>query len=145
MSGNESSDLPARELENRSEREAFVRGTFAELFLWFRRHSGSQDRAADLTKDTIAAFWVSLDRIRGDVSLRTWIWFPTRAIASRICAESSEGDGFPIGSKSAYVGFGSRFLQEISGRSRSSLGSKRSRRFRIDVNPSVSYNSRLAG
>ncbi len=47
---------------------------YAGLFRWFCRLTGSSDRAADLTQETFAAFWVSLDRIRSDVSLRTWLY-----------------------------------------------------------------------
>jgi RNA polymerase sigma-70 factor (ECF subfamily) len=52
----------------------FVRASYADLFRWFCRLTGSPDRAADLTQETFAAFWVSVDRIRSEVSLRTWLY-----------------------------------------------------------------------
>ena len=55
-------------------REEFVRAAYAGLFGWFCRLAGSPDRAADLTQETFAAFWVSAHRIRGEVSPRTWLY-----------------------------------------------------------------------
>ena len=54
--------------------EAFVRAAYAGLYGWFYRLEGSSDRAADLTQETFAAFWESLDRMRGDASPRTWLF-----------------------------------------------------------------------
>jgi RNA polymerase sigma-70 factor (ECF subfamily) len=61
-------------LGDRASREAFVRAAYAGLFAWFCRLVGSPDRAADLTQETFAAFWVSVHRMRGDVSPRTWLY-----------------------------------------------------------------------
>ena len=72
-------DQPAQDdrtesLGDRASREEFVRAGYTGLFRWFCRLVGSPDLAADLTQETFAAFWVSLDRIRGDVSPRTWLY-----------------------------------------------------------------------
>jgi RNA polymerase sigma factor (sigma-70 family) len=61
-------------LGDRASREEFVRAAYAGLFGWFCRLVGSPDRAADLTQETFAAFWVSVHRIRGDTSPRTWLY-----------------------------------------------------------------------
>jgi RNA polymerase sigma-70 factor (ECF subfamily) len=61
-------------LGDRDSREEFVRAAYAGLFGWFCRLVGSPDRAADLTQETFAAFWISVHRIRGDVSPRTWLY-----------------------------------------------------------------------
>lgn len=61
-------------LGDRASREEFVHAAYAALFGWFCRLAGSRDRAADLTQETFAAFWVSIHRIRGDISPRTWLY-----------------------------------------------------------------------
>jgi RNA polymerase sigma-70 factor (ECF subfamily) len=74
LSRKQTSPAPNSRLDPREEREAFVHSSYAELFQWFCRLTGSSDRAADLTQETFAAFWESLDRIRGDASHRTWLY-----------------------------------------------------------------------
>ena len=74
MNGSEPQDDVRPRLGDRASRTAFVRGSYSELFRWFCRLTGSPDQAADLTQETFLAFWVSLDRIRSDVSLRTWLY-----------------------------------------------------------------------
>ncbi len=74
MNGDEPEDDRKPRLGDRASRTAFVRTSYAELFRWFCRLTGSSDRAADLTQETFTAFWVSLNRIRSDVSLRTWLY-----------------------------------------------------------------------
>jgi RNA polymerase sigma-70 factor (ECF subfamily) len=71
--GDPPDDLSPR-LEDRASREAFVRAAYAELFRWFHRLTGSHHQAADLTQETFTAFWGSLDRIRGPVAPRTWLY-----------------------------------------------------------------------
>jgi RNA polymerase sigma-70 factor (ECF subfamily) len=61
-------------LDETATREAFVRASYEGLFHWFFRLTGSRDGAADLTQEAFAAFWGSLDRVRGDVSPRTWLY-----------------------------------------------------------------------
>jgi RNA polymerase sigma factor (sigma-70 family) len=61
-------------LGDRAAREAFVRAAYAGLFRWFCRLVDSPHRAADLTQETFAAYWASADRMRGDVSQRTWLY-----------------------------------------------------------------------
>jgi RNA polymerase sigma-70 factor (ECF subfamily) len=74
VNDSESRDDRAHLLRDRGARTLFVRASYAELFRWFCRLTGSPDRAADLTQETFSAFWVSLDRIRSDVSPRTWLY-----------------------------------------------------------------------
>jgi RNA polymerase sigma-70 factor (ECF subfamily) len=74
LNGSEPEDDRRQRLGDRGSRAAFVRASYAELFRWFCRLTGSPDRAADLTQESFAAFWGSLDRIRSDVSLRTWLY-----------------------------------------------------------------------
>ena len=74
MNGDATSNGRCQRPGDRASREAFVRATYAELFRWFRRVTGSPDRAADLTQESFAAFWGSVDRIRSDVSPRTWLY-----------------------------------------------------------------------
>lgn len=61
-------------LADRGSREEFVRTAYVGLFRWFCRLVGSPDLAADLTQETFAAFWESVDRMRGDASPRTWLY-----------------------------------------------------------------------
>ena len=61
-------------LDDRASRVEFVHASYASLFRWFFRLTGSSDQAADLTQETFAAFWISVERIRSDVSLRTWLY-----------------------------------------------------------------------
>jgi RNA polymerase sigma-70 factor (ECF subfamily) len=61
-------------LGDRASREEFVRDAYAGLYRWFCRLVGAPDRAADLTQETFAAFWVSVDRRRGHTSPRTWLF-----------------------------------------------------------------------
>jgi RNA polymerase sigma-70 factor (ECF subfamily) len=61
-------------LGDRESREAFVRANYVGLYRWFHRLVDSPDRAADLTQESFAAFWESLDRMRGDASPRTWLY-----------------------------------------------------------------------
>lgn len=74
MGGEESSDDRKQCPGDRAAREEFVRASYTVLFRWFCRLSGSSDRAADLTQETFAAFWGSLERIPGNVSPRTWLY-----------------------------------------------------------------------
>jgi RNA polymerase sigma factor (sigma-70 family) len=61
-------------LGDRASREEFVRASYAGLFRWFSRVVGSPDLAADLTQDSFATFWESVDRHRGEASPRTWLY-----------------------------------------------------------------------
>lgn len=54
--------------------EAFVRGSYAELYRWFLRLSGTQDEASDLTQETFAAFLRSSGPAQENVSPRTWLF-----------------------------------------------------------------------
>ena len=54
---------PDHDLGDRTSREVFVQASYAELFHWFCRLTGSPDRSADLTQETFAAFWGALDRL----------------------------------------------------------------------------------
>ena len=104
-------DEPAQDdrtegLGDRAAREAFVRAAYAGLFRWFCRLVGSADLAADLTQETFTAFWTSLDRIRGEVSPRTWLY----AIGRNLWRKHRRGartfvpapvDGLPDASPSA--------------------------------------------
>jgi RNA polymerase sigma-70 factor (ECF subfamily) len=85
LNGDATSNGRCQRPKDRASREAFVRATYAELFRWFRRVTGSPDRAADLTQETFAAFWGSVDRIRPDVSPRTWLY----AIARNLCRKQA--------------------------------------------------------
>jgi RNA polymerase sigma factor (sigma-70 family) len=67
-------DNPTECLGDRAAREEFVRAAYAGLFRWFCRLVGSPDLAADLTQETFAAFWESVDRHRGQASPRTWLY-----------------------------------------------------------------------
>src|SRR5262249_46528034 len=74
VDGRSMPDDRTERLGDRDSREAFVRAAYAGLYRWFYRLVGSPDRAADLTQETFAAFWESLDRMRGDASPRTWLF-----------------------------------------------------------------------
>jgi RNA polymerase sigma factor (sigma-70 family) len=74
VNDSQSGDDRRQGLDDRASREDFVRASYADLFRWFCRLTGSPDLAADLTQETFAAFWVSVDRIRSEVSLRTWLY-----------------------------------------------------------------------
>ena len=74
MNDSPSGDDRGEGLGDRASREDFVRASYTGLFRWFCRLTGSPDRAADLTQETFAAFWISVDRIRSGVSLRTWLY-----------------------------------------------------------------------
>ncbi len=67
-------DDRTKSLGDRASREGFVRAAYAGLFRWFCRLVGSPDLAADLTQETFAAFWESVDRHRGEASPRTWLY-----------------------------------------------------------------------
>lgn len=60
--------------DERSSRERFVRSTYAELFRWFHRLTGSSDLAADLTQESFARYWSNLDRKPTHISSRTWLY-----------------------------------------------------------------------
>ncbi len=62
------------DLSDRTSREAFVHATYAELFRWFCRLTGSADRSADLTQETFAAFWGALDRLPPGTGPRAWLY-----------------------------------------------------------------------
>ncbi|WP_422927801.1 RNA polymerase sigma factor [Singulisphaera sp. PoT] len=72
--GAASGDESWRSVEDRASREAFVRSSYAELYRWFLRLSGTPDRAADLTQETFAAFWRSSGPGQANVSSRTWLF-----------------------------------------------------------------------
>lgn len=47
---------------------------YAGLYRWFCHLTASPDRAADLTQETFAAFWVSAARRPPGVEPRTWLY-----------------------------------------------------------------------
>ncbi len=62
------------DLGDRTFREAFVQATYAELFHWFCRLTGSPDRSADLTQETFASFWGALDRLPPGTTPKAWLY-----------------------------------------------------------------------
>ncbi len=62
------------DLGDRTSREAFVQASYAELFHWFCRLTGSADRSADLTQETFASFWGALDRLPPDTRPIAWLY-----------------------------------------------------------------------
>ncbi len=69
-----SNDVARLRQSDQASREAFVRGTYSELFRWFYRLSGIRDQAADLTQETFTAFWHSPGPEQGNVASRTWLF-----------------------------------------------------------------------
>lgn len=65
---------PDHDLGDRTSREMFVQATYAELFHWFCRLTGSVDRSADLTQETFAVFWGALDRVPPGTGPRAWLY-----------------------------------------------------------------------
>lgn len=65
---------PVQELGDRAVREAFVETTYADLFRWFCRLTGSPDRSADLTQETFTAFWGALGRLPPHAGPRAWLF-----------------------------------------------------------------------
>jgi RNA polymerase sigma factor (sigma-70 family) len=65
---------PDHDLGDRTSREAFVQATYAELFHWFCRLTGSADRSADLTQETFATFWGALDRLPPGTRPKAWLY-----------------------------------------------------------------------
>lgn len=55
-------DLPGHGDWDRAACERFVESQYEGVFAWFCWLTGRRDRAADLTQETFAAFWVSLSR-----------------------------------------------------------------------------------
>jgi RNA polymerase sigma factor (sigma-70 family) len=65
---------PDHDLDDRTSREEFVQATYAELFHWFCRLTGSPDRSADLTQETFARFWGAIDRLPPGTGSRAWLY-----------------------------------------------------------------------
>ncbi len=65
---------PDHDLGDRTSREAFVQASYAELFRWFCRLTGSPDRSADLTQETFATFWGALGRLPPGTSPKAWLY-----------------------------------------------------------------------
>ncbi len=65
---------PDHDLGDRTSREAFVQASYAELFRWFCRLTGSADRSADLTQETFASFWEALDRLPPGTRPIAWLY-----------------------------------------------------------------------
>ena len=65
---------PDHDLGDRTSREAFVQASYAELFHWFCRLTGSPDRSADLTQETFASFWGALDRLPPGTRPKAWLY-----------------------------------------------------------------------
>jgi RNA polymerase sigma-70 factor (ECF subfamily) len=65
---------PNHDLGDQPSREAFVQATYAQLFCWFCRLTGSPDRSADLTQETFAAFWEGMERMPRDIGHRLWLY-----------------------------------------------------------------------
>jgi RNA polymerase sigma factor (sigma-70 family) len=63
-----------RNESERAEAEAFVAESYAGLYRWFCRLTGSPEWAADLTQETFAAFWESAGRRKPGVSATTWLY-----------------------------------------------------------------------
>jgi RNA polymerase sigma-70 factor (ECF subfamily) len=62
------------DLADRSAQEAFVEASYAWLFRWFRRLTGSSDQAADLTQETFVEFWIAVDHRPVGVGPRIWLY-----------------------------------------------------------------------
>jgi Sigma-70 region 2 len=65
---------PDHDLGDRTSREAFVQASYAELFHWFCRLTGSPDRSAELTQETFASFWGALDRLPPGTRPEAWLY-----------------------------------------------------------------------
>ena len=53
---------PVRGMNARGEQEAFVDANYEQLYRWFWWLTRCREEAADLTQDTFAAYWASLER-----------------------------------------------------------------------------------
>jgi RNA polymerase sigma-70 factor (ECF subfamily) len=76
--------------------EGFVREQYDGLFRWFLWLSNCPHRAADLTQETFAAFWGSLQRAAPETSPRTWLYSIGRNLWRKDCrsrrSHAAEGD-----------------------------------------------------
>lgn len=69
--------------------ESFVDAHYAELFRWFRWLTNDSDWSADLTQETLLAFWESLDGGRGDTPARIWLLSVGRNVWRNSCRTRS--------------------------------------------------------
>jgi len=76
--------------------EAFVREQYDGLFRWFLWLTSCPHRAADLTQESFAAFWVSLHRSAPETTPRTWLYSIGRNLWRKDCrsrrTHAADGD-----------------------------------------------------
>lgn len=69
--------------------ESFVDAHYAGLFRWFKWLTNDSDWSADLTQETLLAFWESLGGGRGDTSAKIWLLSVGRNVWRNSCRTRS--------------------------------------------------------
>ena len=77
---------------DRSEREAFVDRTYADLFRWFHWLTHDRDQAADLTQATFLSFWKALESGGRSTSARVWLFAIGRNLWRKGCRRWHQED-----------------------------------------------------
>jgi RNA polymerase sigma-70 factor (ECF subfamily) len=86
---------PTMPLDDQHSREAFVDAEYEGVFAWLTWLCGSRDTGADLTQDTFAAFWASLQH-KDIREPRVWLYRIARNRWRKWCRDSRRhepGDG----------------------------------------------------
>jgi RNA polymerase sigma-70 factor (ECF subfamily) len=74
VSASESGSLRSLRRGGSEVQEEFVRANYAPLFRWLHWLSGEYEEAADLTQETFAAFWDSVEEGNASAEARVWLF-----------------------------------------------------------------------